>query len=463
MNHDEMTDLLHDYVRERLSREERLSVDRALEQDPALRSELEAVKAYYRDLKSIPEVKAPDDFLLRVRNRIERPGLPGRLRKLIFYPLHMKLPMEIAGVVAVSLLIIVIFNPFTLKLSRLDSSSMPVSDAMHDKKTPPTDAVNEVSTAETEGPGEKQGASAPGEMKSVTPSSSIQMTRKQDAVPTAGPFAEAMPSGELNKRAAAPDKISGGAPERKLNEQERDEVAMDKTDGSSAVGAAAPSSGNPAMKTGAFEKSPARQFADNGGEAGTPAYAQAKRAEPEEPASAPVLSAPSEQEAASSMSKPQPEIIAAKKSKASSAAVEQISYIWTPNISSEIEPARKKSEERSDDLEESKTVSPLSDRMEKSAGIAGKDEHQVLDNITDIKKLKSDNLAYLKLCVKRAGGSLKSADRQGSKYRIKIPVKNFVQLENGLKSRGVFSSANPLNTDGSFSGEVIEFVISVQE
>lgn len=72
--------------------------------------ESEALRNYLAVLSSLEKVQAPADFLEKVRERIGKPSAFRRFVQKWFYPLHVKIPMELAGVVATTLLVILLYH-----------------------------------------------------------------------------------------------------------------------------------------------------------------------------------------------------------------------------------------------------------------------------------------------------------------------------------------------------------------
>jgi hypothetical protein len=110
---EELRAMIPDYVRGLLSPAEAKEVESALESSPEIYPEFEAAQSYYAALNQIPEVKAPTDFIDRVNRRIDSVPLLPRLRALLFEPLAVKLPFELAGVAACLVVALVLFNPFS--------------------------------------------------------------------------------------------------------------------------------------------------------------------------------------------------------------------------------------------------------------------------------------------------------------------------------------------------------------
>ncbi|MFA5164228.1 MAG: hypothetical protein WC481_01520 [Candidatus Omnitrophota bacterium] len=60
---------------------------------------------YLKRMSSLPKVKAPDDFLQKVRARIEKRPLRERIIDALFVPFRIKIPLEVAAVTAMLLLV----------------------------------------------------------------------------------------------------------------------------------------------------------------------------------------------------------------------------------------------------------------------------------------------------------------------------------------------------------------------
>ena len=71
-------------------------------------SEFEALVECIHSLGSMERVPAPPDFLDRVYERIEEPTFLKRIAARLFLPLRVKLPLELAGLAAAAVLVILI-------------------------------------------------------------------------------------------------------------------------------------------------------------------------------------------------------------------------------------------------------------------------------------------------------------------------------------------------------------------
>ncbi|MDD5269965.1 MAG: hypothetical protein PHE80_02120 [Candidatus Omnitrophica bacterium] len=80
---------------------------------------------YLKQMNSLPKVKAPDDFLQKVRTRIEKRPLRERIIDALFVPFRIKIPLEVAAVTATLLLVMSSFDE--IRPSR-QLASVPKSD-----------------------------------------------------------------------------------------------------------------------------------------------------------------------------------------------------------------------------------------------------------------------------------------------------------------------------------------------
>ncbi|OHD67219.1 MAG: hypothetical protein A2W19_11825 [Spirochaetes bacterium RBG_16_49_21] len=126
--------LLADYLDNQLSAKDRALVKEHCKHCSNCGEELVFLKTYKKEIASFPMVQAPADFLARLRKRIEKPAVGRTLIRVLFYPLRIKLPLEAAGVCALALIMVLIFNPFKPETFEYKSRE-PFSDVaqMHDK------------------------------------------------------------------------------------------------------------------------------------------------------------------------------------------------------------------------------------------------------------------------------------------------------------------------------------------
>lgn len=153
MNIDRSRELLYDYARGRLSEQDRCTFEEQLKSSDELRTELEKVKTYYAAIHEIDPVPVPVRFLEKVHLRIDSKEKRSLLNRLLF-PLHLKLPIEFAGVAATVALVIFVFFPKLEKKNFTEYEPVPsdnvqeVSTALHDE-TPGKPAAAIAETRET--------------------------------------------------------------------------------------------------------------------------------------------------------------------------------------------------------------------------------------------------------------------------------------------------------------------------
>lgn len=406
MNHEELIALLHGFARGKLNDGERLIVQRALENDPALGEELDRIRAYYNDLKHLPDAKAPDDFLIKVRNRIEQKGFFKKLRDLVFFPLYLKLPVEIAGTVAVSLLIIMVFNPFSPKIhvNMQENTSFSNHDVVPESNSYNNNKNNDIgdnieSIYQKDKVGEKSTAKEDGKVALKSVGGQKRRTIQQEAS-----FTESMPAAQTSSRASEKEDVNGQSAEKSAEKTSEVVGRMD----------------NAIRSSGEIES--------------------AKRSEA--PASAPAAPNAS---AGAPMAEQQ--------------HVEPLAYTWIPEASTGYSSEAK---EMASEIRLEKKAMRL-DETDKRAPSKSKQEYQLSDHVAIRNELKSDELEYLLTSVKRAGGNMKVLNERALQYRIKIPAKNFKQLEMDLNKRGIISksSSGEIDSNKYSSKELIEAILTI--
>jgi hypothetical protein len=102
---------LPDYIRGRLSAEESRRIAAAIKADPALARECERLREYFASLESLPRLKAPVGFAMRVMRRLDEKQEKKSLLDRLFKPFYFKLPLEAGALVATALLLIVLYRP----------------------------------------------------------------------------------------------------------------------------------------------------------------------------------------------------------------------------------------------------------------------------------------------------------------------------------------------------------------
>jgi hypothetical protein len=106
----QITDLLSEYVDDILDPSTRAQVEEHLADCRTCTAELASLRTYLEAMDSLPQVQAPAGFLENLHERLEEPGLFKRLLTWVFFPMKVKLPFEVAGLVAASLLVVLLYR-----------------------------------------------------------------------------------------------------------------------------------------------------------------------------------------------------------------------------------------------------------------------------------------------------------------------------------------------------------------
>lgn len=106
----EIRDRLPEYASGRLEDTSAALVEAHCVRCAACASERDWLLAYYRELWALGEIKAPDDFLAKVRACLERSSSWTRIVRGIFLPVKTKIPFELAGVAATVVFLLAVFH-----------------------------------------------------------------------------------------------------------------------------------------------------------------------------------------------------------------------------------------------------------------------------------------------------------------------------------------------------------------
>ena len=97
MDCSEIRNSLSEYLDDALDAKAKALADEHLRTCPACREELDSLKSLVKGIGSLESVKAPADFLDRLHQRMERPSKISQMREWLFYPLRVKIPLQLAG------------------------------------------------------------------------------------------------------------------------------------------------------------------------------------------------------------------------------------------------------------------------------------------------------------------------------------------------------------------------------
>lgn len=101
--------LLSDYINNTLNSKTQLRVKNHLQDCPSCSQEILFLKKYFKEVKNIKKVEAPNDFLEKIHAKIDDSFSFKKWIKSIFIPI--RFPLELAGAVVTIILIVVLFFP----------------------------------------------------------------------------------------------------------------------------------------------------------------------------------------------------------------------------------------------------------------------------------------------------------------------------------------------------------------
>ncbi|MDD5066250.1 MAG: zf-HC2 domain-containing protein, partial [bacterium] len=106
--------LLPDYLTHEVNGDQERSVKEHLASCEKCREELAFLKKYFQTLSSLEKKDAPPDFLEKLHDRLEKSHPFKELLAKLFIPFPLKVPLELAGVTAVIVFIILLIKPVPL-------------------------------------------------------------------------------------------------------------------------------------------------------------------------------------------------------------------------------------------------------------------------------------------------------------------------------------------------------------
>jgi len=128
MDCSEIRMLLSEYLDDALDEKAKARVDEHLRTCAACQKELDSLKALVKGIGSLESVKAPADFLDQIHKRMERRSKISEIWGWLFYPLRVKIPLQLAGAAVMAFLIFSIL-PLQQAPLRLSSKSEPEKKA----------------------------------------------------------------------------------------------------------------------------------------------------------------------------------------------------------------------------------------------------------------------------------------------------------------------------------------------
>src|SRR3989338_5984425 len=133
-------EFLSGYIDEALDAQTKASVDEHLRGCRKCSEELASLKRCIREVSSLGKVRAPEDFLEKVHERLERRFEFEKIMSALFVPMRIKIPLEVAGIAVVVMLFAVIYKtppltrpeitPETLTVAQKPKEESPIQLAL---------------------------------------------------------------------------------------------------------------------------------------------------------------------------------------------------------------------------------------------------------------------------------------------------------------------------------------------
>jgi hypothetical protein len=106
-------DLLSLFLDDELGKDTRESLQEHLHECLRCRSELDALRSLVKNVESMGMLKTPEDFLEKFHARTRETASESRLKKLLhllFFPWHVKIPVEVVSIASVAIILISLFH-----------------------------------------------------------------------------------------------------------------------------------------------------------------------------------------------------------------------------------------------------------------------------------------------------------------------------------------------------------------
>ena len=113
MNCTDVRENLSAYIDDMLDRQMRDLMDTHLSGCKECRQELAAMRALVEELRNTGEMKAPQDFLETLHERLETESFWSRLREFLFVPAQIKIPLEFATISVIGVLIFSLYSIYS--------------------------------------------------------------------------------------------------------------------------------------------------------------------------------------------------------------------------------------------------------------------------------------------------------------------------------------------------------------
>lgn len=117
--------LLNEYLEGMLDLETKSLIEKHLEECGECSRELVFIKAYKGTLSSLPEVQAPEDFLQKVHEKIDKKISFKKIIDLLLFPLRLKVPLRLATVAVGIIILVVVLDVVEKEKQDMQSFYMP--------------------------------------------------------------------------------------------------------------------------------------------------------------------------------------------------------------------------------------------------------------------------------------------------------------------------------------------------
>jgi hypothetical protein len=141
---EEIRELFSEYLDEVLDGPAKAALEAHLSSCEACRKELESLRSVLRELHSLEPVEPPLDFLAQLHERMEKRPWFQRVLRRLFFPLKVKIPLQLAGALAV------VFLVFSVLLVQHPEYMLPARQAKLAAKVPMEQAKEGVIKGEAE-------------------------------------------------------------------------------------------------------------------------------------------------------------------------------------------------------------------------------------------------------------------------------------------------------------------------
>jgi len=124
MGCDDVKERLSEYVDDLLDGEAGAELEEHLSTCTACQQELASLRALVHELGSLRPVEPPADFLEQLHERLEQRSWVSRILRILFVPMGTKVPLQLAGALAVAILVISVFY---VQQEEMKTTEAPVS------------------------------------------------------------------------------------------------------------------------------------------------------------------------------------------------------------------------------------------------------------------------------------------------------------------------------------------------